>query len=226
MKQNFACLINKDMTKPFFKATGISILIGCFLIIITMVLHPVGGSMDHLLQITPVIVGTHTIALCSLPFLFFGFFGLTSRLKDHNGIAILALVVIGFGLVAVMIAAALNGLILPIFLERNVESISEQKEVITLILSYNFSCNQAMDYIFISACCFSISIYSYLMIRTKNRFRWIGIFGLTLTIIAFIATLIDFTFTNVAGFQIVIFCLAAWMIWAGIILIKNTDEEK
>src|SRR5215212_3852432 len=101
------------MNNSFEKKAGISLIVFTILLVFTMVLHPAGGSIEYLISITNRIVITHSIALLSLPFGWIGFWGLTRRIGTEHFGSMLAFGMISFGLVAVMIAAATNGLVMP-----------------------------------------------------------------------------------------------------------------
>ena len=56
-------------------------------------------------------VGVHVLAIAGIPFSFLGSLALTRRLDSTGRIALTALVIYGLGLVAVMIAPAMSGLV-------------------------------------------------------------------------------------------------------------------
>ena len=82
-----------------------------------MVLHPAGGSFEHLLKITSMIVVTHAVAIASIPFAAIGFWGLTSKLGSRNFFAVTAFAVMALSLVAVLLAGTMNGIVLPLFIQ-------------------------------------------------------------------------------------------------------------
>ena len=55
------------------KKAGIALLSGAFLMLATMVLHPSGGNLRHLLKTARVIVISHSLALIAIPLLAVGF---------------------------------------------------------------------------------------------------------------------------------------------------------
>jgi protein-S-isoprenylcysteine O-methyltransferase Ste14 len=63
------------MNNSFEKKAGIALVVFTILLVFTMVLHPAGGSVEHLISITGIIVTTHAIAILSLPFGWMGFWG-------------------------------------------------------------------------------------------------------------------------------------------------------
>lgn len=209
------------MEKQFYKSSGISLITGSLLIIATMGLHPTGGSIEYIIKITKSITATHSLAIFSLPLLFFGFYGLTNALLDKWKLAKLALIIMGFGLIAAMFAALINGLTLPYFLGKYENSIAENADMLKLIINYGFAINKPLDYIFIIATCLAITIYSLLIVSSNKLPKWIGYFGISLILFAIIGLLTGFVFSNLIGFQIFIFGIATWFLATGISLIKS-----
>jgi len=147
----------------FEKNAGIALVLFTLLMVFTMVLHPAGGSFEYLLKITRIIMISHVLALISIPFAAVGFWGLTKKLGTANFFSFSAFAIVLFGLVAVMIAAASNGLVLPIFIQKYKDAPVELIESIKPILKYNFSVNNAFDYIFTGAFCLAILFWSIAM---------------------------------------------------------------
>jgi hypothetical protein len=209
------------MGKHFHKSSGISLITGSLLIIATMGLHPTGGSIEYIIKITKSITATHSLAIFSLPILFFGFYGLTNALLDKWKLAKLALIIMEFGLISAMFAALINGLTLPYFLGKYENNIAENSDMLKLIINYGFAINKPLDYIFIIATCLAITIYSLLIVSSDKLPKWIGFFGLSLIVFVLIGLLTGFVFSNLIGFQIFIFGIAIWFLATGISLIKT-----
>lgn len=209
------------MGKHFHKSSGISLITGSLLIIATMGLHPTGGSIEYIIKITKSITATHSLAIFSLPILFFGFYGLTNALLDKWKLAKLALIIMEFGLISAMFAALINGLTLPYFLGKYENNIAENSDMLKLIINYGFAINKPLDYIFIIATCLAITIYSLLIVSSDKLPKWVGFFGLSLIVFLIIGLLTGFVFSNLIGFQIFIFGIAIWFLATGISLIKT-----
>ena len=209
------------MEKHFHKSSGISLITGSLLIIATMGLHPTGGSIEYIIKITKSITATHSLAIFSLPILFFGFYGLTNALLDKWKLAKLALFIMGFGLISAMFVALIIGLTLPYFLGKYKNNIAENSDMLKLIINYGFAINKPLDYIFIIATCLAITIYSLLIVSSDKLPKWIGFFGLSLIVFVIIGLLTGFVFSNLIGFQIFIFGIATWFLATGISLIKT-----
>ncbi len=209
------------MEHQFFKTAGISLISGSLLIIATMVMHPHGGNLEYLIKISNSIIVTHALAILSIPIITFGFYGLTLKLLDARKTAILAFIILLFSFVAVMFAALINGLTLPYFLNEYADRIEQYKTAIDPIIHYGFAINKPLDYIFMAGCCLAIFIYSLIIVRSNTFPKWIGYFGILLIVFALFGVLTGFMFTNLTGFRVFTFSLAAWILSSAIILIKN-----
>lgn len=209
------------MKNQLEKNAGISLIIGSVLGVITMVIHPVGGNIDHLINISGVIIVSHTIALFSIPFLMFGFWGLSRRIGFDNSFSVLALVTASLSLAAVMMAAAINGIVVPFFVDNLKDASPEKIKTAEMILSFGFSLNQAFDYIFVGGICQAFLLWSIAIIKGKTFPNWIAFLGIALGLGFLIAMISGFVLSDLRGFRIFFFGIVAWMIAAGIMLQKT-----
>jgi len=207
------------MKHQFYKSSGIALITGALLIILTMVLHPAGGNLEYLINNSKTIMYSHAMAICSLPLLLFGFYGLSHRLLDQWKLSILAFISMGFGLISAMFAATINGLALPYFLNQHADQIEQQHATLTTIIAYGFALNKSLDYIFITACCLAIILFSIIIIYRNVLWKWIGYLGILIFVV--IGVLSDFVFTNLIGFRIFTFSIAGWVLASGISLSKS-----
>jgi hypothetical protein len=212
------------MKQQAYKSTGLSLIIGAILVIATMVMHPSGGSMERILSITKTITGTHALAIFCLPIILFGFYGLTHKLMDTRKIAVLAFLILVFGLIAAMFAALVNGLTVPYFLGQYADRLEENREVLTPILKYSFAINTPLDYIFIVACCLAILLYSISILMTRKLPVWLGYFGLLFGLFVTLGALTGFVFTSLTGFRIVTFSIAAWILCTGFFVMRSKEH--
>lgn len=200
------------------KAAGISLIVGSFFMIITMVLHPVGGDFNHLVGILTIGRVSHIIAIISIPLVSYGFWGFSKTLS--SSLADVSLSFMFFGLIAVMFAGATNGLILMDFVESyqgaTEATIASLKPFFRLIRGFN----HAFDFIFIGAVCISTGLWSGLMIVQKSA-RLIGWFGIAITAAALVSLLVGFVFVDLTGFRIFIFGWVAWVVLLGLRMIKK-----
>lgn len=211
------------MKQHAYQSTGLSLIIGALLVIVTMVMHPSGGSMEHIISISRTITITHVLAIFSLPIILFGFYGLTYKLMDPRKLSVLAFLILAFGLIAAMFAALVNGLTVPYFLGQYADRLEENREVLAPILNYSFAINTPLDYIFITAVCLAILLYAISILITRKLSSWLGYFGLLLILFITIGVLKGFVFTNLNGFRIVTFSMAAWILSAGFYVMRTKE---
>ena len=207
------------MKSTYTKPYGIALIAGCLFMVVTMVLHPVGGSFEHLVSIITIGRVSHIIAIISLPLVAYGFWGL-ARLLDHP-LANLSYFFMIFGLVAVMFAGAVNGLILMDFVERyrdaSDETITSLKPFFRLIQSFN----HAFDFIFIGAVCISTGLWSLVMLIMKSLPKLLGWMGIAITIAALVSLLAGVVFVDLQGFRVFIFGWVIWVTATGLVLIRK-----
>ncbi len=208
--------------------SGLFLLFGIILMTITMVLHPSGGSLEHILNIRTILIISHSLAIFSIPFLIIGFWGIWKSLGTHNLVSTLAFIISFLGSIAAMLAAVVNGLVLPNFLVRNYDpNNSMNADYIKLFVRYNSSLNLAMDYILISAFVLAVLLWSILIVlqRPKVFPAWLGFFGIILTMTVLIGVVSGYDFIHVQGFRVFIFGLVSWLMVAGVYMNKKMESD-
>jgi hypothetical protein len=199
------------MEKEFKTLAGISLIIGSVLMTVTMILHPSGGNIDHINKIKTIIMVSHSLAIASLPFITFGFWGLSLTLLTKSKLSMLAFIISCFGLFATMMAAATNGLTLPLFASAVVKN-DFDLSVASPIIHYGSRINMSMDYVMIAALMASIGIWSVLVIRNVSLPSWIGYYGLALLAAGIMAGINQYNFIALIGFRIFVFGVVSWII--------------
>ena len=211
------------MEKQFRKASGISLLTGAVLATITMAIHPVGGSLAEIAARKGVFIVTHSLALISIPFIAFGFWGLATVLVTKSRISFPSFAVSCFGLIAVMAAGTLNGFVLPMFAS-NYAGSKVDGAVLQAVRDYGWLLGSSMDYIFITGLSLAMAIWSGIMIATGHLSKWLGYYGLLIVVVTVSGLLMKFNFTNDVGFGVFIFTLVSWLIIAAILLIFSSKK--
>lgn len=214
-------MIRKSIIEiEFIRAAGLCLLIGSILATMSMVLHPSGGNIEHIAKISNVLIFSHSIALFCLPFVGYGFLGLSKLLQTKNRVSTLAFMICSFGLIAGMIAATINGLTLPGFASSF--ALDERKvEITKSIIRYGHCINTTMALILIFAISMAVGIWSVLIIQTAKLPRWLGYFGLIIVIRGLVCVFLKFNFTDLYGFRIFVAGLVAWIIFVGINLVRS-----
>lgn len=200
---------------------GLALVIGAIAGLITMIVHPTGhhGVMSQQEMATMALLtrAVHGFAIASLPIAFLGALALTRQLGSPDRLSVLALVVYGFGTVAVMMAATMSGLVFPSVMQQLVAG-DPLTETRRLFLDYTFRLNQAFASVFVVASCAAILLWSVGILRTKRLSAGLGIYGLVLGIAITVALFIGRLPLDVHGFGLVILTQAVWFIIAGVML--------
>jgi hypothetical protein len=213
------------MNTSIERKAGFALIDFTILLVFTMVLHPAGGSIAYIIKITNVIIVTHAIAIFSLPFGWVGFYGLTRRIgMDHFG-ALLAFAMISLGLLAIMMAAATNGLILPLYLQHYNNASPETIESIKPVMRYGFAINEAFDYVYTIAFCIAIGCWSVAIIYTKKLPAWIGWLGLLVCIATICIFFSGIVLNHLSGFRLSVSVIIAWILLVGIELIRAKENK-
>lgn len=207
----------------FRKLAGIGLAFGSVLATLTMALHPLGGTLAAIAKMSNSFIFTHGMAIFCIPFIAFGFWGLSTVLITKSRMSFLAFSVICFGLVAVLIAGTIDGFVLPSFASKYANS-SVDNAILHSIRTYGFFINLAFDYIFIGAFSVALLIWSCLIIYHKQLPVWLGYYGLLIVLSTVAAVLLKFNLANVFGFSLYIFGIVSWKIVAGIVLMRSSKE--
>ena len=157
----------------------------------------------RLVPVARMAVGVHALALACLPVAFFGALVLSQRLN-----ALGALVVYGFGVVAIMNAAVYSGLI--------ATRVAGQSPDLFMYTGYQ---NQAFALVYVVASSAAIVLWSAALFRQA---RSIAIAGLVLGPLIVLAVLAHLIGLDVHGFGAIVFTEAAWFIACGVWLINSS----
>lgn len=209
--------------KESFNA-GLSLLAGAVLSTLAMSLHPAGGSMHEIARMKGPLVFSHSIALCSIPMLAFGYRGLSKVLSTGSAWAGLPFSFIQFGLFAVLIAGTINGLLLPGFVTYCQLSTTDHA-IAAAILAYGSLFNHVLAYVFIAAVIIATFIWSILISQTTFFPRWLGVFGCGVTAAILIAAALRFNFTTARTFRLLTFLLVSWQTAVAVLLMRITPKN-
>ncbi len=210
-------------TMPYTRHAN-ALLISITMTTLTMVLHPTGGSVEYVQKIAAVILVSHSIAILAMPLMLLGCWGLYKKLEDRSQLSLLAFITMALGIFAILCAAAINGLALPLYANRYIGATPEVIESIRPIFKYGLSLNHAFDFIFIGFCCLSILLWSITILRTKAMPAWLGWAGIVLVLAVVSITATGFTLVDLTVFRIFIGGLVLWMILASLLLRQSSEN--
>jgi hypothetical protein len=210
---------------------GIALIGGTVLGMITMAFHPTGhdlfrpGEFEHGAFL---VRSTHTLAIASAPITFLGALALTWRLASPGRWAVAAVVLQGFGLLAVMIAAAANGFVAPAIAREMLDSADPTNESWNVAVHLNWAINQAFAQVFVAASSAAIALWSVAILRTRALARHVGVYGLVVgpaTLLALLSGRVALT-SSIHGFGLVVLAQAVWSIWIGALMIRAGSRRE
>lgn len=202
--------------EPKLNHYGNALLISCALMIITMVLHPSGGSIEHIRHISSVNIISHSIAIAAMPVCLFGFWGLSNLLSKQALLSRLALTVMILALFAAVLAASVNGLALTFFINDFKDADAATLQLIKVVIHYNLALNHAFDYIFIAGSCVAMILWSAAVIQTGVTGKWLGWLGLLVSLISLVFMFSGSDILRIHGFRLFVLGFAVWTIAAGL----------
>lgn len=200
---------------------GLALILGALSGIITLTFHPAGGS--H--QVTPaqfeilvaVIVGVHALAICGLPISFAGALALTRRIDSPMRLALFGLIVYGFGLVAVMAAATMSGLVMPDMLRQLVAK-SGAADQLHPMMNFTHSLNQAFARVGAMAFSVAIFLWSLVAMRTRTLPIALAIYGMVSAGAIIVAIILGYLDLELHGFRVITLIQSIWFAVAGVVL--------
>ena len=124
------------------------------------------------------LIGVHALAVASLPVMFLGALALSRRLASPDRLALAALVAYGFALVAVLVAAVVDGFVVPSLAREIMTAAPPATEGWRIALYYNGLLNQSFARVFLVASSTSIVLWSASISRSRTLPRGVAIYGL------------------------------------------------
>jgi hypothetical protein len=199
---------------------AIALLIGALGGIIVLTFHPGGGhrvtpaQLDSLILL---IVGVHALAIATMPFSFAGALALAREFPSRARLGILALIVYGLGLIAMMSAATMSGLVTPGIFRHMVpnDAASEQWQI---LLSYTHSLNQGFAQIGTVSASVAILLWSIVLLSAQPFRLFIGVFGSLLGLVILGALFSGTLNLELHGFRLITLGQAIWFMLAARLL--------
>ena len=200
------------------RKAGIALIAGSLGGILTMHIHPTGGgtmTAEQAARLSWTSAAAHSLALISVLFLFLGACGLARRLAGADRISFAAIVIYGFSCVAIMIAAAVSGFIVPSLVIDMLRDVPEHAREWPIVIKSIFQINQGFARIFSVGASLAILLWSLSVLRNKRLSTWVAIYGCVVAPVIIIAIAIGHWRLDVRGMAVVVFGQAIWFIAAG-----------
>jgi hypothetical protein len=214
--------------------SGIALLCGSLGGIVTMAIHPTSAGVLTPAQFEQLAVVSgiaHTLAMISFLLLFLGALGLTRSLRIYeapgrsNHLAISALVTFAFAAVAVLIATAVSGFIVPQIMKHMIRDVAANKTYWLISIDAIFQINQAFSRIYSIAASVSIVLWSASALRNRALSRIIAIYGCVLAPVLIVLLIAGHLKLDVHGMAIVVFSQAVWFAVAGVQLMRKDRQN-
>jgi hypothetical protein len=200
------------------RKAGIALIAGSLGFILTMAIHPTaGGSLTdeqvvHLMRLSGV---AHSLAIASTVALFLGACRLTQRLAAADRYSFAAIVVFGFACVAIVIAAAISGFVVPSILRHMVRDDAANAHQWRIVIYGIFQINQAMAKIYSVGASVAIVLWSVDALSNGGLGRGTAIYGCVIAVLITIAIASGHVQLDVHGMAAVGLGQAIWFIVAG-----------
>lgn len=209
--------------------SGITLIAGSIGLIVTMAIHPTSGPSSLTPeQVAHLALGSgiaHSLAMVSGLLLFLGACGLTKSIAAADRIAFAAVVTFGFACVAVLMATAVSGFIVPGIMQRMVNDIPANAHEWQVVMSGIFQINQAFARIYSVATALAMILWGASAVRNGGFGRGIAIYGFVASALIIVGIAIGHIRLNVHGMAAVALAQAIWFIVVGAQLIARPKPQ-
>lgn len=206
------------------RKAGIALIAGSLGGMLTMHIHPSGAvsittpaQLQHLAAASAI---AHSLALISVLLVFLGACGLTRRLGGPDRISFAAIVTYGFACVAVIIAAAISGFIVPQIMSHMLRDAPANAHEWHIVMTGIFQINQGMAQIFSVGASLAIILWSVSVFRNRALSLWLAIYGCVFAPLTIAAISSGHLRLDVRGMAAVMLTQAVWFIFAGVQLCR------
>lgn len=210
------------------RSWGLALILGAVAGIITMTFHPAPGSLARVAEQSAMVVGTHTLALISMPLTLIGFYGVSRRLRASRVLAPAAYITFAFGTAAGMVAGTINGLAVPELARRYAApdyAVTGPPEGVEVVLAFSRALNGALARVFMVALAVAVLLWCLSILRTRALPRWLGWLGIPPSLVALATIFLGALGVSVHDFGLFIFGYSLWAIVVGVALWRTPRPE-
>jgi hypothetical protein len=209
------------------RKAGIALIVGSLGGVLTMAIHPRGSisptaeQVRHLSLISGI---AHSIALLSVLLLFLGACGVAQRLAAADRLSFAAVVTFGFACVAVMIAGAVSGFIIPGIMKHMLRDVPESAHQWQIVIAGIFQMNQAFAMIYSVGTSIAIILWSVSGLRNGGIGRGVAIYGCVASGFIVLGIAIGHLRLDVHGMTVVMAGEVLWFIFVGFQLCSRPES--
>jgi hypothetical protein len=200
------------------RKSGIALIAGSLGGMLTMAIHPTALaslSAEQVSHLSSVSAVAHSIAMVSMLLLFLGACGLSRSIAAADRMSFAAIVTFGFACVAILIAAAVSGFIVPGIMNhmaRDVPAAANQWQIAIVSI---FQINQAFARIYSVAAAVAIILWSISAMRNGGLGRGVAIYGCVISALIMVAVGLGHLRLDVHGMAAVGLGQVIWFIAVG-----------
>jgi hypothetical protein len=206
------------------RKAGIALIAGSLCGTLTMAVHPTeAGSLTapEVAHLSIVSGAAHSLAMVSVLLLFLGACGLARRTAAADRISFAAIVTYGFACVAVVIAAAVSGFIVPGIVKDMVRDVPAAAHQWQIVIDGIFQINQAFARIYSVAASIAIILWSVSALRNGGFGLGVAIYGYVIAALTIVGIGVGHLRLDVHGMAVVWLGQAIWFILVGYRLCSN-----
>lgn len=203
---------------------GLALIAGALGMLVTMRIHPSGHELFVPGQFEPaarLALGSHALALTTLPLSFLGALALARRLDGPDRLGLVGLVLHGFALVAGMIAAAVSGFVAPEAARALLAAGPDARAVWEASFHYNGHLNQAFAKVLVVASSAAIGLWSAAILSSGALARGAGLLGLLVGSVTVLMLATGRVQLDVHGFGLIVLAQSAWFLTVGVLLFRS-----
>lgn len=218
------------MIKPFRKNQSAALIMACcaLLIIFSMLHHPsiqedsavsLSAGFSEIASIAKVMHGSIIFLLLLLLYAFVEFSG---RLQAIDIDSSAALIAFSGGSIAFIVAAAINGFILPSLAVEVAAEPLEIQEIFKIVAKLCMHANQFFAMFGTILSTSAIALWSVSLVKLKGMNKIVGGLGIIFALVIFVWILTGNLLLNISGMTMVTIGFCGWYLCIALLLWKNT----
>jgi heme A synthase len=214
------------------RKAGLAFIAGSIGGMVTMAIHPTSAGVLTPAQFERLAVVSgiaHSLAMVSFLVMFLGSIGLTRRLAAREGerpdrLAIAGLVGFGFGAVALLLATAVSGFIVPDIMRHMIHDGAANVSQWRMIIDAVFQFNQAFARIYSVAASVAVMLWSVSALRNGGLGKVIAVYGCLIAPVLIVLIGVGHLRLNVHGMAVVVLAHAIWFVGVGVEMWRGTSD--
>lgn len=210
------------------RKSGIALIAGSIGGILTMAIHPTArGTLtpDQVAHLATTSAIAHSLAMVSFVLLFLGACGLVRRIAAPDRMAFSGLVVFGVACVAVLIATAVSGFIVPDMMRLMARDNPAAQQQWKLMITSIFQINQAFSRIYTVAASVAIILWSVSALRNGALGRKLCWYGCVIAPLIIVGIVSGHLRMDVHGMGAVVLGQAIWFVVAGMEMYSAAADQ-